>query len=239
MKAGLASAVAVGTGLVSIVEAQTPAGSTNRVPATATGARMNGPLFFDVETATGLVRGMANTGIKVFRGIPTAPTRRAGTASCRRASRRRGPACATGIGYGPISPQTASGYRSDYSQLITWDRHVGSGGMSEDCLSLNIWTPGVNDNAQARRAGVVPRRRLGHRLRQRTDVRRRPTRAARRRRRRHRQPPAGELRLHAPGGGRRARGIQVRRRLRRHGHGRVARVGARQHRRRSAAIRRA
>jgi para-nitrobenzyl esterase len=142
MKAGLAGAVAVGTGLVSIVEAQTPAGSANRAPATATGARMNGPLFFDVETASGVVRGMANTGIKVFRGIPYG-------ADTSRKNRFMPPHKLTawtgvrsGIGYGPIAPQTASSYRSDYSQLIQWDKHVGSGGMSEDCLSLNIWTPG-------------------------------------------------------------------------------------------------
>ena len=136
-----------------------------------------------------------------------APTRQAGTASCRRASRRRGPAIRNCLGYGPISPQTMSGYRSDYSQMIMWDRHVGCGGMGEDCLSLNVWTPGVNDNAKRRRAGVVPRRRLGDRLRQRPDVRRRPTRAARRRRGRHGQSSAGELRLYPPRRGRRARGI--------------------------------
>jgi para-nitrobenzyl esterase len=153
MKAGLASAVAVGTGLVSIVEAQTPAGSANRAPATAGGPRMNGPLFFDVETASGSVRGMANTGIKVFRGIPYG----ADTSGKNRFMPPHKPAAWTGvrsgIGYGPIAPQTASSYRSDYSQLIQWDKHVGSGGMSEDCLSLNIWTPGVNDNA--RRAVLV------------------------------------------------------------------------------------
>ena len=49
------------------------------------------------------------------------------------------------IGYGQISPQTPSALSSDYSQLIAWDRHVGPGGMGEDCLNLNIWTPGVND----------------------------------------------------------------------------------------------
>ena len=69
----------------------------------------------------------------------------------------RKPAAWTGarncIGYGPISPQTASGFRSDYSQLIQWDKHIGTGGMSEDCLSLNVWTPGVHDNA--RRAVLV------------------------------------------------------------------------------------
>ena len=64
----------------------------------------------------------------------------------------RKPAAWTGarncLGYGPISPQTGSGFRSDYAQLIQWDKHIGTGGMSEDCLSVNVWTPGVNDNAK-------------------------------------------------------------------------------------------
>jgi para-nitrobenzyl esterase len=51
------------------------------------------------------------------------------------------------IGYGPISPQTPSPINADYGQMIMWDRHVGAGGMSEDVLNLNVWTPGA-DNAK-------------------------------------------------------------------------------------------
>ena len=32
--------------------------------------------------------------------------------------------------------------------MIMWDRHVGPGGMGEDCLNLNVWTPGVGDGAK-------------------------------------------------------------------------------------------
>ena len=149
IKVGLAGLVAAGAGGVQLAEAHTSAAQSPRGAAAGmSSARANGPLFFDVETTYGLVRGMANTGIKVFRGIPYG----ADTGGGNRFMPPRKPTAWTGarnsIGYGPISPQTPSGYRSDYSQLIMWDRHVGCGGMSEDCLSLNVWTPGVNDNGK-------------------------------------------------------------------------------------------
>lgn len=154
LKAGLASVVAVGAGALSAEAAQTPAVQPEgRAPSVRPGGRMNGPLFFDVETTNGIVRGLANTGIKSFRGVPYG----ADTGGRNRFMPPRTPARWTAsrpcIGYGPISPQTASSYRSDYSQLIQWDKHIGAGGMSEDCLSLNVWTPGVNDNG--RRAVLV------------------------------------------------------------------------------------
>jgi para-nitrobenzyl esterase len=149
IKAGIAGLVAAGTGGLQLAEAQT---SATRPPAGAaaagSSARASGPLFFDVETASGVVRGIATTGIKAFRGIPYG----ADTSGKNRFMPPRKPTAWAGartcIGYGPISPQTPSGYRSDYSQLIAWDRHVGCGGMGEDCLSLNVWTPGVNDNGK-------------------------------------------------------------------------------------------
>ena len=143
---GLAGLVSVGAGAFTPAEAQSPTPQPPRAPAMTSGGRMNGPLFFDVETTLGTVRGMANTGIRIFRGIPYG----ADTAGKNRFMPPRKPAAWAGarncIGYGPISPQTASGFRSDYSQLIQWDKHIGTGGMNEDCLSLNVWTPGVNDN---------------------------------------------------------------------------------------------
>jgi para-nitrobenzyl esterase len=139
IKAGLAGVVAAGASAVP--HAQTTA------PAVRAG-RMNGPLFFDVETTAGAVRGMATTGIKIFRGIPYG----ADTSGRNRFMPPKKPAAWSGvrhaIGYTSIAPQTAAGFRSDYSQLIQWDKHVGTGGMGEDCLSLNIWTPGVNDGSK-------------------------------------------------------------------------------------------
>ena len=146
MTSGLAGLVSVGAGALTPAEAQSPAPQAPRAPAMTSGGRMNGPLFFDVETTLGTVRGMANTGVRIFRGIPYG----ADTAGKNRFMPPRDPAAWAGarncIGYGPISPQTASGFRSDYSQRIEWDKHIGTGGMNEDCLSLNVWTPGVNDS---------------------------------------------------------------------------------------------
>jgi para-nitrobenzyl esterase len=154
LTAGVAGVVAVAAAALPEAERQTP---TAVPPQPARPARpsagLKGPLFFDVETSSGVVRGIANTGVKIFRGIPYG----ADTSGNNRCMPPRKPAAWTGarscLGYGPISPQTPSGFRSDYSQLIQWDKHIGTGGMSEDCLSLSVWTPGVNDNA--RRAVLV------------------------------------------------------------------------------------
>jgi para-nitrobenzyl esterase len=150
IKAGVAGVVAAVAGVTPTAEPQTPASTpgSRTTPPARPAARMNGPLFFDVETSHGVVRGMANTGIRIFRGIRYG----ADTGGRNRFMPPRKPVAWSGarncIGYGPISPQTASGFRSDYSQLIQWDKHIGTGGMSEDCLSLNVWTPGVNDNTK-------------------------------------------------------------------------------------------
>jgi para-nitrobenzyl esterase len=104
-----------------------------------------GAIFHTVETRYGRVQGIANGAIKEFKGIPYG----APTGGPNRFMPPRPPEPWTGvmecIGYRPISPQTPADLRSDYAMLIVWDRHVGCGGMGEDVLSLNIWTPGLND----------------------------------------------------------------------------------------------
>lgn len=100
-------------------------------------------LFWTVETTSGKVQGIANTGIKEFKGIPYG----APTGDKNRYMPPQKPAAWTGVrecfGHSPICPQTIASLNSDYAMLIQWDLHVG--GMNEDCLSLNVWTPGVND----------------------------------------------------------------------------------------------
>jgi para-nitrobenzyl esterase len=111
------------------------------------GAAPGGQVFHSAETASGKVLGIDNAGIKEFKGIPYG----ASTAGRNRWAPPRPPAPWGGvreaIGYGQISPQTVADLRSEYAQMIMWDRHVGPGGMGEDCLNLNVWTPGI-DNAK-------------------------------------------------------------------------------------------
>ncbi|HSB12400.1 MAG TPA: carboxylesterase family protein, partial [Blastocatellia bacterium] len=47
------------------------------------------------------------------------------------------------FGHGQICPQAPANLRSEYGMMIQWDQQ--NGGMGEDCLVLNVWTPGVND----------------------------------------------------------------------------------------------
>ncbi len=98
-----------------------------------------------VETIYGKVRGMNVAGIITFRGI------RYG-ASTAGVNRFRPPVKPNSwkdvydaFAYGPASPQLPGDPTDAYVQSVDWDAHVKSG-ISEDCLFLNIWTPGVNEN---------------------------------------------------------------------------------------------
>jgi para-nitrobenzyl esterase len=112
------------------------------------GGGASGQIFWTVKTAHGRVEGIANGHVKCFKGIPYG----APTGGANRFAAPKKPAAWTGVknctGYTPICPQTPSDYTVDYGMMIGWDRHVGPGGMSEDCLSVNVWTPNVNDGAR-------------------------------------------------------------------------------------------
>ncbi len=98
------------------------------------------------ETNCGQVRGFDSNGVKIFRGIPygadtsgrnrfmppTKPAKWAGVRECTE--------------YGHISPQTLVKNAGDYEKAIEWDKERG--GLSEDCLNLNIWTRGLKDGGK-------------------------------------------------------------------------------------------
>ena len=98
------------------------------------------------ETTSGKVRGRTVDGIKVFKGIPYGGT----TAGKNRFMPPTKPAKWAGIrdatNWGHIAPQTIASGRIDYVNLIHWMDQPG--GQDEDCLVLNVWTPGTRDNAR-------------------------------------------------------------------------------------------
>ena len=162
-------------------------------------------LFWTVETTSGKVQGIANTGIKEFKGIPYG----APTGGKNRYMPPQKPASWTGVrecfGHGQICPQTLADLRSDYGMMIQWDLHTGRHGRGLPVAQR--LDAGRQRRREARGHGLLPRRRIRHRLRQRRRLRRRATGQIRRRRGGHRQSSAGQFRLSASGRSGRAAGI--------------------------------
>src|SRR6267143_845690 len=101
------------------------------------------PKYAVAETAFGKVRGVDVEGIKIFKGIPYG----ANTAGRNRFMPPADPAKWTGardaLEFGHSAPQSDPGARRTTSDLA-----VAGAGLreeSEDCLVLNVWTPGLND----------------------------------------------------------------------------------------------
>src|SRR5215831_12860645 len=120
-------------------------GGTPR-PTSALGGTATGKIFVETETTTGRVQGIQTTGIKQFKGIPYG----APTGGKNRFMPPKKPAAWKGVrecfAHGQISPQALTDLRSEYGIMIHWDYQPG--GMGEDCLVLNIWTPGLKDGAK-------------------------------------------------------------------------------------------
>ncbi|MET0334459.1 MAG: carboxylesterase family protein [Rhizobacter sp.] len=103
-------------------------------------------LFPEVDTAQGRVRGLTSDGVHAFKGLRYG----ADTGRARRFRAPEPPPTWTGVreatNYGQFSPQGPSSRQRDYADMITYD--IQGGGMGEDCLVLNLWTPTLDRNAK-------------------------------------------------------------------------------------------
>ncbi|HEY6489974.1 MAG TPA: carboxylesterase/lipase family protein [Terracidiphilus sp.] len=97
-----------------------------------------------VEIQTGKVRGFESRGICTFKGIPYADT----TAGANRFMPPHKAKPWTGLRssmqFGNVCPQPARGgwANDEEAWMFSWDDGVSG----EDCLRVNLWTPGINDN---------------------------------------------------------------------------------------------
>ena len=95
-----------------------------------------------VDTASGRVSGVTSASVHVFKGIPYG----ASTAGANRFMPPRMPEPCTGvrdaIGYAGRSPQAAAG--AQRPELATVWGPVDTLPVGEDCLTLHVWTPGLD-----------------------------------------------------------------------------------------------
>jgi para-nitrobenzyl esterase len=99
-----------------------------------------------VETTNGRVRGVRIDGISLFRGIPYG----ADSGGKNRFMPPQKPVAWAGVrdctDWGHVAPQHVNPNPSDYTKYVGWNNYRG--GMSEDCLVVNVWTPAARDNAK-------------------------------------------------------------------------------------------
>lgn len=110
-------------------------------------------MFPVVETADGRLRGLMSGGIAVFKGVRYG----ADTSGANRflppvpVARWAGVRDATA--YGNFAPQMPADRRRAYADLIMYD--LQPGGMGEDCLVMNIWTPSASASGAVKRPVMV------------------------------------------------------------------------------------
>ena len=98
-----------------------------------------------VETTTGKVRGYSELGVYTFKGLPYGASTTGTGRFMPPVAASPWPGVRDCLRYGPVCPQGASRYgqMADHVAFLLQPDH---GLQDEDCLRLNVWSPGINDN---------------------------------------------------------------------------------------------
>ncbi len=103
--------------------------------------------FVDVVTSYGRVRGAVTDGVGTFKGVPYAATTAGARRFCAPAPAEPWAGVRDALDFGPSCPQVdMTGGRRKRTEVV--DGMTDPAEEGEDCLVLNVWTPGAGDDAR-------------------------------------------------------------------------------------------
>lgn len=103
-------------------------------------------IFPVVETAQGSLRGALSGGINMFKGVRYGASTGGRNRFLPPQPVEKWAGVRDSLAFGDVSPQVPGSRISGYGDLIVFDRQPS--GPGEDCLSLNIWTPSLEQTAK-------------------------------------------------------------------------------------------
>lgn len=141
------TATLVGATAASVLVPTVASPAAEGVPATSTSGKRTIIASDEdaiVETHTGKVRGYTRNGIYTYKGIPYGDATEGGARFMPPQEAKPWAGVRSSMQYGKVSPQgPRMGWNNDEEAwMFSWDDGI----QGEDCLRVNVWTPGINDH---------------------------------------------------------------------------------------------
>ncbi|KCZ54779.1 hypothetical protein HY29_13350 [Hyphomonas beringensis] len=121
------------------------AGATLLGSSLVSGRAWAADLFPVVETANGKLRGATAAGISVFKGVHYGASTAGDNRFMPPQPVEKWAGIRNALSFGDVSPQATGSRAYEYADLIVFDRQPA--GPGEDCLSLNVWTPSLDQQS--------------------------------------------------------------------------------------------